>query len=98
MTAATWGGKRMGTSGKCRRGRRVEPECRPVGPQEGREEGAETALGRAALPREPDGAGPEPGPRRERRDGPADPRLAGRGIHEVGDEAEVLAQLVEHDP
>src|SRR2546428_13012802 len=98
MSVATWSGNRMGPSGESRRGARLDPERGPLGPQECGEKGSETALGGATLPREPDDTPPEPGPRRERREGPGDPRLAGGRIHEGGGEGEVPAQPLEHDP
>src|SRR5437879_1059386 len=68
-----------------------------MGPEQRREERRETPLGDPPLASEPQRAAPEPGPRRERRDGTAEVRLARRGIHELRRESEILCRLVEDD-
>src|SRR5438552_11249843 len=68
-----------------------------MGPEQRREERRETPLGDPLLASEPQRAAPEPGPRRERRDGTAKVRLARRGIHELRRESEILCRLVEDD-
>src|SRR5256885_5481203 len=68
-----------------------------MGPEQRREERRETPLGDPLLASEPQGAAPEPGPRRERRDGTAEVRPPRRGIHVLRRESEILCRLVEVD-